>query len=554
MGAELHEECSALLYYYYNMKSSHHGADYARNIVVAVLCSALVTSPLRGYSAETLPSLGDPSSSELSPLAERKLGEDIMRQALEAEDLFTDPESTEYLNQFGLNLVLHAPPSPQPFEFFLVLDPDINAFALPGGYIGVNTGLIIATESESELASVMSHEMGHVIQRHIARGMDRQSQTGPLALAAMLLGILAAAKSRQVDAGEAAMSMGASYAIQDQLSFSRDAEREADRVGFQILQDSGFDVAAMATFFDRLQQASRIYENGAPEWLRDHPITSERIADMQNRVKFSHYKQRPDSLDYYLIRARLRVLQNITAQGLRDTEAGFQDQLKHGTFANEVSVHYGLAVAMERQGDLKGAQQQLNLVEKLSPKPDVVVTNFRITMQREQGDFAGALAAATAGMEAFPQARTIAWQYGQTLQDMGRQDDAIAFLRDQIAQYHSEPTLYAMLAKSYLAKNWPMLEHQALAEEYYLRGSLQAAIVQLNLAHAAGGSDFYALSQIDARLTELKGEWADVQQARKDGRRAALATVTTRVDDDSRLGCCQPGDVTFTPHTGLLQR
>jgi predicted Zn-dependent protease len=494
----------------------------ARRLFVVLVCCTLGVAPMgRGFATESLPTLGDPSSDELSPTAERKLGEDIMRQAREADDIFEDPESTEYLNQFGLNLILHAPPSPQPFEFFLVLDRDINAFALPGGYIGVNTGLIIATESESELASVLSHEMGHVIQRHIARGMDRESQTGPIALAAMLLGILAAAKARQADAGEAAMTMGEGFAISDQLAFSRDAEREADRVGFQILHDSGFDVAGMATFFERLQKATAIYENGAPEWLRDHPVTSERIADIQNRIRVTHYRQRADSPDFQLIRSRLKVLQNITAQGLRDTQVAFEDQLAHGNYASEAAIRYGLAVAMLRQENLSGAQQQLERIVKLSPKPDPVIANFQIQLKRAQKDLPGALATAKLACEEFPQSRSLAWQYGQVLQEMGRNDEAIAYLRDQLLLYHSEATLYGMLAKSYIASGQPMLEHEALAEEYYLRGGVQAAIEQLNLAHKEGGSDFYELSQIDARLSQLKAEWADIQKQRKDGKRAS---------------------------------
>ncbi|MGA2552242.1 MAG: M48 family metalloprotease [Burkholderiaceae bacterium] len=492
---------------------------WSRRVIASMLCVSLAFLPWsRAVAVETLPSLGDPASDELSPLAERKLGEDIMRQAREADDIFDDPESTEYLNQFGLNLILHAPPSPQPIEFFLVLDPDINAFALPGGYIGVNTGLIIATESESELASVMSHEMGHVIQRHIARGMDRASQTGPLAIAAMLLGLLAAAKAHSADAGEAAIAGGAGFAISDQLAFSREAEREADRVGFQILQDSGFDVAGMATFFQHLQTATRIYDSGAPEWLRDHPVTSERIADIQGRIKDSHYHQRPDSLDFYLIRARLRVLQNITVQGLRDTQVAFEDQLKHGAYANEASIHYGMAVDLLRQDNLVGAQKELEKVQKLVPNPDPVIVNFQITLKRAQKDFPAALALAETGSQQFPQSRSLAWKYAEVLQDMGRQDDAIAFLRDQISQYSSEYTLYALLAKSYTAKGEIMLEHKALAEEYYRRGSVQAAIEQLNLAHKEGSSDFYEMSQIDARLAQLKSEWADIQKQRKQNR------------------------------------
>ena len=162
--------------------------------VAALLSLSLTAYPLVGSSAtSSLPTLGDSSSDDLSPITERKLGEEIMREARKDGDIFEDAPSTEYLNQFGANLIAHAPDSTQPIEFFLVLEPDINAFALPGGFIGVNSGLIVATQSESELASVMSHEMGHVIQRHVAREIGHARQTSILALAGMILGALAMA-------------------------------------------------------------------------------------------------------------------------------------------------------------------------------------------------------------------------------------------------------------------------------------------------------------------------------------------------------------------------
>ncbi len=497
-------------------------------VVVALLgplgpAGAATDVPLR----TTLPNLGDATSDDLSPLTERKLGDEIMRQAHEGGDVMEDPESTEYLNQFGDLLVSRVGPGDtRTFAFFLVTDPGINAFALPGGYVGINSGLVVATQSESELASVMAHEMGHVIQRHIARSIARQKQTNLIAMAATVLGMLAAAKSTSPDAGQAAMAAGAGYAIQDQLNFGRDAEREADRVGFQIMRDAGFDVNAMTAFFAHLQQVMRVYDNGTPSFLQSHPLTTERIADIQNRIREAPYRQRPDSLDFHLVRARLRVIQDPTTQGLRDTRTAFEDQLKTGAYLNEAAVQYGMAVVLLKQNDAAGAQARLDRVSHLVTKPNAILANIAIDVKQASGDTAGAIALAKKGRALFPQSRMLAQNYADTLQQAGRHDEAIAFLRDQLLLYRSEPVLYELLAKSYAAKGDPMVSHRLLGEAYLLRGSVAGALEQMHWAGrpAPSNADFYVLSQIDARVRELQVRLDEIRKAEKEsGSRSARA-------------------------------
>ena len=499
----------------------------ARRAIAAALIASLVS--LHGPSSAavepplrtTLPNLGDSASDDLSPITERKLGDEIMRQAREAGDVMEDAESTEYLNAFGANLIAHVAPgdTSQNFQFFLVNDPGINAFALPGGYIGVNSGLLVATQSESELGSVMAHEMGHVLQRHIARSIGRQKQTSLIALAATLLGVLAASRANTTDAGQAAIAAGQGYAIADQLSFGRDAEREADRVGFQILQSAGFDVNSMATFFGRLQTATRFYENGTPAFLQSHPLTTERIADIQNRIRETPYKQRPDSFDFQLVRARLRVLQNPTAQGLRDARAGFDDQLKSGAYASEAAIRYGIAVALQKQNDAAGAQRELDKIKKLLPRPNAIVANLAIDVKQASGDANGAIELARAARVQFPQSRMLAQNYADTLQQAGRHDEAIAFLRDQLQLYRGEPVLYELIAKSFAAKGDTMVSHRMLGEAYLLRGSVPGALEQMQIARksAPPNADFYELSQIDARVRELQVRMEEIRKAEKEG-------------------------------------
>jgi predicted Zn-dependent protease len=220
----------------------------------------------------------------------------------------------------------------QQFEFFVIEDKSVNAFALPGGFIGVYTGLIVTAQSESELAAVLAHEIGHVSQRHIARLFTQQKQAGMASLAALALAILAARSSPDLAQAAVAATQYATY--QTAVNFTRDNEREADRVGVQILEKSGFDPHAMPAFLERLQRSYRLVETNAPSYARTHPLTYERIADVQNRVEGVPYRQVPDSLDFMLVRARLQARE----MSPRDGVAFFDDILTEKKVVNEASA------------------------------------------------------------------------------------------------------------------------------------------------------------------------------------------------------------------------
>ncbi|MEG1117650.1 MAG: M48 family metalloprotease, partial [Janthinobacterium sp.] len=216
--------------------------------------------------APNLPNLGDTSREDLSPAMERKIGEEIMRGLRGDRDYLADAPLLEYLNTFG-NALVAARPSVRgetnyDYFFFAVRDPQLNAFALPGGFIGVHSALVLAAQTEAELASVLSHEIGHVAQRHIARMLGQQRQDALMPLAAMLLAALASRAGGDVAMGVFAAGQG--LAIQRQLNFGRDAEREADRIGFQIMGEAGFDTTGMVAFFGRMQAASRSYSDLMP--------------------------------------------------------------------------------------------------------------------------------------------------------------------------------------------------------------------------------------------------------------------------------------------------
>ncbi|MGH8757021.1 MAG: M48 family metalloprotease, partial [Burkholderiales bacterium] len=223
--------------------------------------------------AEGLPELGEASQTSLSPLQERLLGESIMREIRADPSYLDDPPLTEYLNTLGYRLISSSDAPKTSLELFAIRDNEINAFALPGGFIGVTTGLILLAQSESELSSVLAHEIGHVTQHHIARIIAAQKWTLATSLASIAVAILAARSNAELS--QAAIIGGQAAAVQNQLNFTREHELEADRIGFQTLNSAGFDVRAMPSFFERMQKANRFVEGSAPSYLRTHPLTFE---------------------------------------------------------------------------------------------------------------------------------------------------------------------------------------------------------------------------------------------------------------------------------------
>ncbi len=298
--------------------------------------------PLALARADGLPDLGELERSGLSVPAERRLGEKIMLDIRRDPAYVHDPEIADYVTQLGQKLAGQVDGARQPFEFFVVRDAMLNAFALPGGFVGVHTGLILAARSESEFAGVLAHEISHVTQSHLARMFGTQSQAQLASLLSLAVALLAARSNPDVAVG-AAMA-GQAGAIQNQLNYSRDFEREADRLGLDLMEKSGFDTRGMGSFFERLQQFGRLYENNAPGYLRTHPLTTERITDMENRIAQRPYKQVPDSVDFGLVRAKIKAYDGTPG----DAVADFAAQLKSGKYARETDVRYGYAHALLR--------------------------------------------------------------------------------------------------------------------------------------------------------------------------------------------------------------
>ena len=507
---------------------SRHVPGLARRLIVAVLSLALAAptgvAPARAQ-APNLPSLGDVAADDLSPANERRIGEAIMRQARSDPAYLADPDTFEYLNTLGFKLVAASPARHTDFEFFPVRDPMLNAFALPGGFIGVHSGLVLGAADESELAAVLAHEIGHVEQRHIARMLAKQRDGSFIALGALLLALLAArsGSSSSGDATQAAIAVGQAAAVQQQLNFSREAEREADRVGFQTLVSAGFDPAGMASFFTRLQQGTRIYESAAPEYLRTHPLTVERLSDIQNRAREARVRQRPDSLDFQLVRARLRVLQDESAQSLHDSALHFRSQLDSRSASSVSAAYYGLALASmklnEHAAAVEAARNARRSSQAPSPMLDKLVSETLFAAARTDAERAESVRLAREATARYPVSRLTAMHYADLLQKTEQHETAVAFLREQLALSRSDPRLHELLARSYERLGRRTLQHQATAELYFLLGATPAAIDQLQRARRANDADFYTMSEVDARLRQLNQQLREYrEQLAREGR------------------------------------
>lgn len=463
--------------------------------------------------AEGLPDLGESAQVDFSPQVEKRIGESVMRDIRWRDPAYLDdPEVTAYLNRLGRQLAAQIDGAHQEFEFFAVKDATVNAFAMPGGFIGVHTGLILAAQSESELASVLAHEISHVTQRHLARLVGKQSQGQLAALLSMAVAVLAARSNPDVAIGAAVA--GQAVGIQHQLNYSRDFEREADRIGVQLLDRSGYDVRGMAAFFERLQKSGRLYENNAPGYLRTHPLTTERIADMDNRIQSHPYRQVADGIEFQLVKAKLRA-----QEGAADDAITYFDHLlRERKFATEAAARFGLAHAYLRAKDYKAGEAQLAELRRLKV-PSPMLETLAAALRVGQGDRAGATQLLRQAYARHPQARAIVYGLAESLLSAGRPAEALKLASDEILSYTTDARLHGFQAQAYAQLGKRLQQHRAQAEVYVLQGQLLAAIEQLSLAQKAPDGDFYEHSQVDARLRELKARQVEeAKRAKAEGR------------------------------------
>ncbi|MEO7558453.1 MAG: M48 family metalloprotease [Gammaproteobacteria bacterium] len=449
-----------------------------------------------------LPEIGAASGSTISPQEERRLGETVMREVRQRLKLVEDPEVNEYLQSLGYRLAASSDNQTRDFTFFMVDDPAINAFAAPGGFIGINSGLVLATESESELASVLAHEIAHITQHHLARTFEQGGRLGLVSIAALIGAIIVGSQNSEL--GQAAIAATQAGTAQAQINFTRGNEEEADRVGIQTLARANFDTRSMPAFFERLQKSVRFAGARAPEFLSTHPVTTSRIADSRNRAEQYPYRQIVDSTAYHLVRAKLRVLGEPSPKQSVDR---FAQNLKQGQYRNAEAEHYGYALALLANRDYDAARAQMrDLLAKDADSLPYQLALARIEMASGNNNKARDIF--TEASKAYPGNHPLTLLYGRALLQTGQPAKARGLLHQQVRQNTSNPGLYKLLAEAEGQSGHKAAGHQALAEYYYLNGETAAAIEQLEIALRPADTDFYLSSQIEARLKELKDELA----------------------------------------------
>lgn len=449
-----------------------------------------------------LPDMGDSSGTLISPAQEKELGEAFFRSLHRQLTINEDVEIEQYIESMGQRLVSHSDSPASPFHFFVVMDDSINAFAGPGGYIGVNSGLFLLTEAESELASVMAHEVAHVTQRHLYRAFEAASRLSLPTAAATLAAILIGTQSPAL--AQAALTAIQAGSIQFQIDFTRDNEQEADRVGMQNLADSNYDPRSMPVFFERLQQSSRFYGKGIPEFLRTHPVTVSRISDTLGRAEKYPYKQYPDSPAYLLTRAKLRVL-SAGSKDARQVLDYFKTREKLGTPEQRAIARYGSGLAFLKTQQFLKALAIFQKLAKDYPHQSQYANALANTLL-ESKQYTAAVDAYRQALHRFPSNRAIKIDYVRALLKAGKPKQARKLLQTLDARFKKRPLYFELLAQSHADSRQMAESHRYVAEYYYAIGDTETAILQTKLARKAQPMDFYLKAILDERLRFFEEE------------------------------------------------
>lgn len=490
---------------------------------------ALLLLGLSGPASQAqvnLPALGDSVSQDLGVGAERRFGDQIMRQIRLDPDYLEDPLLLEYIQNLWAPLVSSAKTLGNiadetndrfAWETFLVRDKSVNAFALPGGFVGVHLGLIAMTTSRDELASVLAHELSHVTQRHIARRITGDSRNGLLATAAMIAGLLVAMRSGNADVANAAVVGSQAAAAAASLSFSRDMEREADRVGFNVMSQAGYSPSGMVSMFERMEQAYHLMDSGAYPYLRSHPLTSERIGDARTRLGTADF-QRPRGLaEHALMAARARVLMDPRAEAwaqLQNLDAGARDGSSGGGKGFEqLGARYASALASIKmrnwpraENALRSAELTLQLLGGDARAARLLVyLRAELAQAREQAGDGFAALKTLAGERSRPLLLQRA-QLAMVDKELDTARDAADALQTYVSLNTHDPQAWTQLGQLWEKLGQPLRAVRAQGEARAAAGDLNGAIDRLRsgLRQSRGREvDQIEAAVIDSRLRSL---------------------------------------------------
>lgn len=441
-----------------------------------------------------LPELGDSSETVISPAQEKELGDAFFRSLHRQLDISDDAEIQQYIQDLGNRLAMHSDTPSQAFHFFVVMDDMINAFAGPGGYIGMNAGLILMTEAESELASVMAHEIAHISQRHLYRAFEAASRLSIPAAVATLAAIVLATQSPEL--GQAALVAIQAGSVQFQIDFTRDNEQEADRVGMKNIVASNYDPRSMPTFFERLQQSTRFYGGHIPEFLRTHPVTVSRISDTRGRADQYPYRQYLDSHGYLLVRAKLRVLMGSDKEKVFNY---FRVREQQGTTLQRAVARYGTGWTLLKQQQFSEAGKIFQALVNEYPNQSQYINALAKTALEAQ-EYQKSLKLYQHALQRFPNNHAIKIDSIQSLLKAGHAQTAQKQLLSLDQKTKKTPLYFELLSQSYAALKQMAESHRYVAEYYYTIGLTKVALIQTKLALKEQPMNFYLQAILEERL------------------------------------------------------
>lgn len=466
------------------------------------LLLAATCTTLAAQGTVRLPDLGDPSLASDSYQELAAEGEKFYQQVRAYGYTIEDAEIRAYINDLGYRLVAQSQEPAEQFTFFVIKQDGINAFAAPGGYVGVNAGLILAADNESELAGVMAHEIAHITQDHLSRQLEAQSKMA-IPLAAALIASLILGATVDSEAGMAAMMTTQAIAIQKQINYTRAHESEADRVGIGILAASGFDPNGMATFFEKLERQTRLYASSmAPEYLSTHPVNANRVAEARTRLERLGTTGEKDSRYFQLMRAKLLVVMaDHPSAAVRD----LKEHIRGETFSDQIAARYGYALALLRSGQGSTAWQELNeLIAFDKARPTYLLAMAQAEVVMGQTD--RAVEHFENLREDYPTHMALMDYYSRALLFANRFDDAEALLREAINSHPNEAEFYQLLGQAATGSGNMAGTRLAMCEFYYLNGRPQDAMLQLRSGLRLPDLDYYERARMTARLEELEKE------------------------------------------------
>ena len=454
-----------------------------------------------------MPDIGSPADATLSKNDEARLGRAIMAQIRQMGQVVEDPLINEYVNEIGHRIAAQANNDGlHDFSFFVIEDPVINAFALPGGFIGVHTGLLEATRNEDELAGVLAHEVAHVTQRHIARSIHSGQRQSMMSMAIMLGAILAAVAGADGDAVQGAIAVAQGTAAQQQINFTRSNEYEADRVGIEALASAGFDPQGMASFFEVISRSNTPMEYRTPEFLRTHPVSSARIAESRNRARSYPPVHTNDTVNYGIARARILVASQDTPE-----EAVKYFEREPYEYQSDVE-RYGRAIAYLNDGRNSDANR---IFEELANRePEVIAYHIGLAdAQLAMEAIDESVATFERARELFPRNVPLVIHYAEALLKLGHADKAHEILLDLLNNVPPTPEQVRLIARAAIDAGDIAEAHYYMAEYRLMIGDLIGGVNFLRQALRVPELEEIQRIRFEARIDFIRGFMSDEQLA-----------------------------------------